>query len=81
MQSTHSFTYNNYGVMLKTINNDVAFSLYDGHRHIHNGLLTNVDVDTQYKINCAIAYKNYVVNPLNIIFNLYDGNVLSVIWK
>ncbi len=67
MQSTHSFTYSNYGVMLKTISNDVAFSLYDGYRHISNGLLTNVDVDIQHKINCAIAYKKYVVNLLMLI--------------
>jgi hypothetical protein len=61
MQSTHSFSYNNYGVTLTTFNNNITFNMYDRYKCIHTGVLTDVDATIQHKINCAIAYKKYVV--------------------
>ena len=90
MQSTHSFSYNNYGVTLTTIDKNITFKIYDKNKCTHTGVLTNVDVMTHHKITCAIAYKKYVVrapkvpdlarslNPPNIIFDLYDESVLTV---
>ncbi len=78
MQSIHSFSYNNYGVTLKTIDNNITFNIYDGYKCIHTGVLTEVDAMTQHKISCAIAYKTYMVNPPNIIFDLYDRSVLRI---
>jgi hypothetical protein len=90
MQSIHSFSYNNYSVTLKTIDNNITFNIYDGYKCIHTGVLTEVDVITKHKITCAIAYKKYVVrapyvpdlarslNPPYITFNLYDGTVLTI---
>ncbi len=78
MQSTNSFSYNNYGVTLTTIDKNITFKIYDKNKCIHTGVLTNVDVMTHHKITCAIAYKKYVVNPPNIVFDLYDESVLTV---
>lgn len=88
MQSTNSFSYNNYGVTLTTIDNNITFKIYDGYKCTHTGLLTEVDVSIQHKISCAIAYKKYVVrapmvparslNPPNITFDLHDGTVLTI---
>ncbi len=78
MQSIHSFSYNNYSVTLKTIDNNITFNIYDGYKCIHTGVLTEVDVMTKHKITCAIAYKKYVVRAPYITFNLYDGTVIIV---
>ncbi len=94
MQSTHSFSYNNYGVTLTTIDNNITFKIYDGYKCTHTGMLTEADVSIQHKISCAIAYKKYVVRapsdseatalpPFpdcspNITFDLHDGTVLTI---
>ena len=78
MQMTHSFSYNNYVVTLTTIDKNKIFKIYDKNKCTHTGVLTEVDVMTDHKITCAIAYKKYVVNLPNITFDLYDGTVLTI---
>ncbi len=68
MQTTNSFSYNNYGVTLTTFDNNITFKIYDKNKCIHTGVLTEVDAAIQHKITCAIAYKKYVVRAKEATF-------------
>jgi hypothetical protein len=59
MQSTHSFSYNNYVVTLTTIDKNKIFKIYDKNKCTHTGVLTEVDVMTDHKIT---VFANFYID-------------------